>query len=255
MLCDLAGEGSPDGGAWCHGGASWIAADRCGVQRDGLDQPGREGQRGVTRRARGGCWWPRDWSARPGSPRGKAAAKRRFLELVASGWSVSRAAREVGVNERTGRDWRDGVRKVGRHADPSRRHGRGLSTGSRYIASVTPFLAVTRRGDQYPVFVLQDRLTIADGLLSGQTMTRIAAGSASTNRRCRGRSGPQRRRAVSAVSGGSDRRGGPRPAEGVQTGDKPGLREAVEEDCRGGYRRSRSPIGLSRTSRTMKACG
>jgi hypothetical protein len=45
-------------------------------------------------------------------PRGKAAAKRRFLELVGSGWSAARAAREVGV-QRTGRDGRDGVRKIG----------------------------------------------------------------------------------------------------------------------------------------------
>jgi IS30 family transposase len=59
-------------------------------------------------------------------PRDKVAAKRRFLELVGSGWSARRAAREVGVNERTGRDWRDGIRKGRKHADSSRRHGRGL---------------------------------------------------------------------------------------------------------------------------------
>jgi hypothetical protein len=34
-------------------------------------------------------------------PRGKAAARRRFLELIEAGWSASRAAREVGVHVRT----------------------------------------------------------------------------------------------------------------------------------------------------------
>jgi hypothetical protein len=36
--------------------------------------------------------------------RDKPQDKRRFLELLGSGWSVRRAAREVGVNPRTGRD-------------------------------------------------------------------------------------------------------------------------------------------------------
>jgi transposase, IS30 family len=44
---------------------------------------------------------------------GKAAARERFLELVESGWSADRAAREVGVHVRTARDWRDGIRKIG----------------------------------------------------------------------------------------------------------------------------------------------
>ncbi|MCY1655660.1 MAG: hypothetical protein L0H31_12730 [Nocardioidaceae bacterium] len=37
-------------------------------------------------------------------PRGKSEAKRRFDELVVQGWSTARAAREVGVHPRTGRD-------------------------------------------------------------------------------------------------------------------------------------------------------
>ncbi|MGW4774330.1 helix-turn-helix domain-containing protein [Nocardia sp. NPDC004278] len=44
--------------------------------------------------------------------RGKPAAKQRFLELIESGWSTAQAATEVGVNVRTARDWRDGVRKT-----------------------------------------------------------------------------------------------------------------------------------------------
>jgi transposase, IS30 family len=46
-------------------------------------------------------------------PYGKAAVRARFLELIASGWSAARAAREVGVHVRTARDWRDGIRKIG----------------------------------------------------------------------------------------------------------------------------------------------
>ncbi len=109
-------------------------------------------------------------------PRGKAAAKRRFLELVASGWSVSRAAREVGVHVRTGRDWRDGVRKIG----DTRIHPDGTvvdyRNGSRYIASVSISGGDAPRAISTRYLSLQDRLTIADGLLSGQTLTQIAAG-------------------------------------------------------------------------------
>ncbi|MEE2059536.1 helix-turn-helix domain-containing protein, partial [Rhodococcus artemisiae] len=46
-------------------------------------------------------------------PKGKPEAKRRCLELIAAGWSARRAAREVGVNERTARDWRRGIRHSG----------------------------------------------------------------------------------------------------------------------------------------------
>jgi hypothetical protein len=110
-------------------------------------------------------------------PHTKTQAKRRFLELLGLGWSARRAAREVGINERTGRDWRDGIRK-GRN---TRIHPDGTvvdyTTGSRNISVVT----TTRYGDgpARPIseryLSLQDRLAIADGLLTGQTMTRIAA--------------------------------------------------------------------------------
>ena len=108
--------------------------------------------------------------------RDKVAAKRRFLELVGSGWSARRAAREVGVNERTGRDWRDGIRK-GRN---TRIHPDGTvvdyTTGSRYTSAVitTPRDVFRPISDRY--LSLQNRLAIADGLLTGQTLTRIAAG-------------------------------------------------------------------------------
>jgi hypothetical protein len=76
-------------------------------------------------------------------PRNKVAAKRRFLELIDSGWSARRAAREVGVHERTGRDWRDGIRK-GRN---TRIHPDGTvvdyTSGSRYTSAV-----MTTHGDR-----------------------------------------------------------------------------------------------------------
>jgi IS30 family transposase len=109
--------------------------------------------------------------------RNKVQAKRRFLELVGSGWSARRAAREVGVNERTGRDWRDGIRK-GRN---TRIHPDGTvvdyTTGSRYTSAVmtTQVDSAARPiSDRY--LSLQNRLAIADGLLTGQSLTRIAAG-------------------------------------------------------------------------------
>jgi IS30 family transposase len=109
--------------------------------------------------------------------RNKVQAKRRFLELVGSGWSARRAAREVGVNERTGRDWRDGIRK----GHNTRIHPDGTvvdyTTGSRYTSAVmtTQVDSAARPiSDRY--LSLQNRLAIADGLLTGQSLTRIAAG-------------------------------------------------------------------------------
>jgi transposase len=106
--------------------------------------------------------------------RGKAAAKRRFLQLIGSGWSTARAASEVGVHERTGRDWRDGVRKIGN----TRVHRDGVvvdyATGTRYTMAVTSSGGDARgAGGRY--LSLQDRLVIADGLLTGQSVTAIAA--------------------------------------------------------------------------------
>ena len=109
-------------------------------------------------------------------PHKKVQAKRRFLELVDSGWSARRAAREVGINERTGRDWRDGIRK-GRN---TRIHPDGTvvdyTTGSRYTSAVitTPRDVGRSISDRY--LSLQNRLAIADGRLTGQSLTRIAAG-------------------------------------------------------------------------------
>ncbi|WP_425334566.1 IS30 family transposase [Prescottella agglutinans] len=92
------------------------------------------------------------------------------------GWSVRRAAREVGVHERTGRDWRDGVRKTANkrvHPDGTVvDYGRGI----RYSVAVTatgsePSATISGR-----YLSLPDRLAIADSLLVGRSLRAIAAG-------------------------------------------------------------------------------
>jgi transposase, IS30 family len=107
-------------------------------------------------------------------PWGKADAKRRFLELTGQGWSAARAAREVGANERTGRDWRDGVRRVGN----TRVHRDGTvvdyATGTRYKVPVTKISRAEPPAISDRYLSLQDRLVIADGLLAGLSITRIA---------------------------------------------------------------------------------
>jgi IS30 family transposase len=107
------------------------------------------------------------------TPRGKADAKARFLELIAAGWSVSRAAAEVGVHRRTCQDWARGIRKVG----DSRIHPDGLVidyvAGTRYIKPMTPSVdaVISER-----FLSIDERLAIADGLVNNHSLTQIAAG-------------------------------------------------------------------------------
>ena len=110
-------------------------------------------------------------------PQGKSEAKRRFDELVAQGWSTARAAREVGVNPRTGRDWRKGIRKVGdtrvhpdgRVVDYRRRSGYTQTVTSAICeAVVSPAVS-----DRY--LSIEDRVAIADGLAVRDSLRTIAA--------------------------------------------------------------------------------
>ena len=110
-------------------------------------------------------------------PRGKSEAKLRFDELMAQGWSTARAAREVGVHPRTGRDWRKGIRKVGNtrvHPD-----GRVVDyrRGSVYTQTVTSAICETvvspAVGDRY--LSIEDRVAIADGLAVRDSLRTIAA--------------------------------------------------------------------------------
>lgn len=112
--------------------------------------------------------------------RGKPEAKQRFFALVEAGWSTTRAAREVGVHERTGQDWRGGVRRVHNARTNARIYSDGTvvdyATGTRYTGPVTKISngAPPVISDRY--LSLQDRLVIADGLVTGQSLTKIAAG-------------------------------------------------------------------------------
>jgi IS30 family transposase len=109
----------------------------------------------------------------PAAPRpvGKAEARVRLLELVGRGWSTARAAREVGVNERTARDWRGGVRR----SNNTRTYPNGVVVDSRpatrYTAAMTSQEPATI-SDRY--LSLQDRLAIADGLIVQQSLSEIA---------------------------------------------------------------------------------
>ncbi|WP_439649120.1 IS30 family transposase [Kribbella steppae] len=90
-----------------------------------------------------------------------------------SGWSITRAAQEVGVNRRTGQDWHRGVRKV----NNTRIHPDGRvvdsGTGTRYLRSMTGPAGVVI-SERY--LCLDERLAIADGLINKLTLTAIAAG-------------------------------------------------------------------------------
>ncbi len=107
------------------------------------------------------------------APHGKPAARERFGVLIGQGWSVDRAAREVGVHSRTGDDWARGIRKIG----DTRVHSDGTvidyRTGSRYIKVMPPAddMVISSR-----FLSLEGRLAIADGLVNKHTMTAIAAG-------------------------------------------------------------------------------
>ncbi|WP_425580056.1 IS30 family transposase [Tsukamurella spumae] len=93
------------------------------------------------------------------------------------GWSVNCAAREVGVNRRTGQDWHRGIR----HTSGRRIYPDGTvvdyRSGSVYKQPVNSVnctdAAVSVISDRY--LSLADRITIADGLVLKDSMRTIAA--------------------------------------------------------------------------------
>jgi IS30 family transposase len=114
-------------------------------------------------------------------PRGKTQARGRFFELLAAGWSAARAAREVGVHERTARDWRDGIRKVRNTRVLPDGTVTDYTTGTRYTRPVNTTKSRSVGDAAAPevsarYLSLQDRLAIADGRQGGLTLTAIAAG-------------------------------------------------------------------------------
>lgn len=103
----------------------------------------------------------------------KAQARVRLEELLEAGWSITRAAKEVGVHPGTARDWHHGVRRVrGARVYPD---GRVVDygTATRYSTSMTRSTDVVI-SDRY--LCLDDRLAIGDGLVNKLTLTAIAAG-------------------------------------------------------------------------------
>ena len=108
-------------------------------------------------------------------PVGKAEAKARFFELLDAGWSASRAAGRWGGPCAHGRDWRDGVRKIGNTR--VRPDGVVIRYGTGPAQYNGPMTMATRA--EPPVISsrylsLEDRLAIADGLANAQSMTAIA---------------------------------------------------------------------------------
>ena len=140
------------------------AAKACGVSRSGL---------------RGGCWWPKVWSQRPGNLLGRLRPNAGSSSCSPRGGRATRAAREVSIHERTGRDWRDGIRKVRNTRVLADGTVIDYTTGTRYTQPVNTkrsrgaHTGVSEVSSRY--LSLPDRLAIADGLQARHTLTMIAA--------------------------------------------------------------------------------
>ena len=90
-----------------------------------------------------------------------AARRRRYVELVLSGMNFTAAARAVGVSKRTGKVWRNGrTRATGRNEAPCREWTEARMPDPRPVDA--RYLSV------------DERIAIADGLICGMTMSRIA---------------------------------------------------------------------------------
>jgi transposase-like protein len=88
--------------------------------------------------------------------------------------SVARAAREVGVHERTARDWRDGIRKI--RNTRIRADGTVITYGDsgRYNQPVTMSVNAEPPVISSRYLSMQDRLAIADRRTAGESMSAIA---------------------------------------------------------------------------------
>ena len=107
-------------------------------------------------------------------PNGKPEARARFFELLEAGCSVSRAARQVGVHERTARDWRDGISKI--RNTRIRADGTVITYGDpqRYNQQVSISVTAEPPTISSRYLSLQDRLVIADRRAAGASMAAIA---------------------------------------------------------------------------------
>ena len=103
-------------------------------------------------------------------PLGKPRERAEFDELIAVGVHHSVAARRVGVSVDTGRYWKQGIRRShgGRKIYPD---GRVTGPPAKNPARKTPMDEVVGTGR---LLSLQERLTIADGLVNQESMRSIA---------------------------------------------------------------------------------
>ncbi|WP_370011332.1 IS30 family transposase [Nocardia cyriacigeorgica] len=88
---------------------------------------------------------------------------------------MSRAAAEVGVHYRTAKDWRVGIRRSGKKRIRPDGTVVNYATGASYKHPVVKSVGSAPEAISDRYLSLQDRLDIADGLLTGQTVTAIAA--------------------------------------------------------------------------------
>ncbi|WP_212748978.1 IS30 family transposase [Nocardia cyriacigeorgica] len=85
------------------------------------------------------------------------------------------ACREVGINERTGKDWKAGIRRTSQgrvHADGTLRAYVGSDRYKQSVRKIEEPVPDDVAGSRY--LSLAERLDIADGLRAGQSLTAIA---------------------------------------------------------------------------------
>ncbi|MFC9357253.1 helix-turn-helix domain-containing protein [Rhodococcus sp. NPDC057014] len=112
------------------------------------------------------------------APYGMAEAKKRSLELIAQGQSMREAAAEVGVYYRTAKDWRAGIRRSGKTRIRPDGFVVNYVSGTGYKNPVTKPNREPAQRSVLAICPLQDRLDIADELLTVQTF----CGDRSTDR-------------------------------------------------------------------------
>lgn len=178
---------------------------------------------------------------RPYRGRRPSVARVRFLELLDSGMRPLEASRQVGVNERTGRDWAKGIVK---------------SNNRRY--TVDGVLVWESRGRPKPpreekvisarFLSVEERIEIADlhrqGLSVRQVAQRTSRAASTISRELRRNAHPGSGdyRPWAAQRRASQRRTRPKPGKIAQN---PRLREAIAD----GLRRRWSPEQISRRLR------
>lgn len=179
----------------------------------------------------------------------KPEAKREFLQLIGQGWSAARAARQVGVNERTARDWRKCIRRVGN----TRIYPDGRVVDSRSRTVYKQLVTNKTCGDNLEApaisgrhLSIEDRIAIADGLVVKQSLRtigdQIGKNASTVSREVRKHTVDGRYLPYQADRAAAAARSRPKQSKLVVNAV---LREAVEE----GLSRKLSPEQISRRLR------